>query len=115
MLLGAGAPAEPARKEFLRVTVRADSASAQRFTFENQGFHVWSRRAGATGRQPTVSDTLEIVGAGTLELVSADSTRPLSVDVWLVSAEWHAPVRHTGRVVTVQRASPMEPYRVTSR
>lgn len=115
LLLGAGAPVEPARKEFLHVTVRADSGSAHRFRVENQGFLVGNRRAATVRRSHAVDDTLQVIGSGTLELVSADSTKPLSVDVWLVSSYVSAPVRYTGQAVKIRRESAMTPYFVTSR
>ena len=113
-ILAAGAPA-PARMEILQVIVRGDSGSAQEFRVENQGF-LFGRKGGALVRRPAaVNDTLHIVGSGVLELVSADSSKPLSVDTWLSRREPEAPVRYIGRIVRVQRASPETPFYVTTR
>ena len=114
LILGGSAPAEPARKEFLLVHVRADSGSAREFRVDNRGFRVGARLGAPMARPAAVNDTLTIIGAGTVELVSADSARALSVDVWMASTYPHAPVRYTGRVVRIHRNDVLAPYYVTT-
>ena len=113
-VIGAGAPAEPARKEWLEVAVRADARSAARFTVESEGFRVMPRRGRPVGDVGRASDTLTVFGAGVVKLVSAEPGKLLSVDVWMVARERSAPARYTGRIIRIERDSPGTPYRVTT-
>jgi hypothetical protein len=107
-------PVEPVRKDVLKVSVRGDSGGAQRFTLVTRGFHVFSARRQDFRGPGAAPDTLTFVGTGTIELTSADSSRPVVADVWLVSWETSEPHRYSGRTLRIERAFPTSRYVVTN-
>ena len=107
-------PVEPARKDVLKVSVRGDSGGAQRFTLITRGFHVFSARRQDLRGPGVAPDTLTVAGAGTVELTSADSSKPVVADVWMISRETSEPQRFSGRTLKIERSSPTSGYIVTN-
>jgi hypothetical protein len=107
-------PVEPARKDFLRVSVRGDSGDAQRFTLATRGFHVVSARRQDYRGPGAAPDTLSFDGAGTIELTSADSGKPVVAYVWVMSTKPSQPQRFSGPALRIEWASPTSGYVVTN-
>jgi hypothetical protein len=105
---------EPARKDVLMLSIRGDSGSAQRFTIVTENFHVFSRRQDLR-RAVNAPDTLTIAGTGSVEIVSADSGKPVVADVWVISRETSDIQRFSGQAIKVRRSSPTGGYHVTDR
>lgn len=114
LITSAGIPTESMRKEYLMLTVRADSGCAQRFTVESTGFRIFGPRGQARANPNQAGDTISVIGAGTVKLVSAEPGKPLSVDVWMWSGHTSEPVRYRGATVKVDRTSFVAPYQVTT-
>lgn len=108
-------PVEPARKDVLKLSIRGDSGSAQRFTLVTRGFHVFSARRQDFRAPGVAPDTLTLAGTGTIELTSADSSKPVVADVWVMSREASEPQRFTGPALRIDRASLTSGYVVTHR
>ena len=111
---GASVASEPARKEYLMVTVRADSGAAQRFTVEADGFHVFASRGKRLAAASQAGDTISVVGSGSAKILSSEPGKPLSVDVWMWSQYRSEPVRYTGTTIRIDRASFVTAYQVTT-
>ena len=110
----ASVPSGAARKEFLALTVRADSGCAQRFTIESTGFGIFGPRGRAPSRPVQAGDTINIAGTGTLKLSSSEPGKALSVDVWMVARNGGDAVRYRGATIKVERGTFTTPYRVTT-
>jgi hypothetical protein len=127
LLMSATPPTEPALKDVLVVSVRGDSGSAQRFTLVARGFlTTWGHRGVAARGSYVVArdgqdmrtsgvapDTLRIFGTGSAELASADSGKPVVVDVWVISQDTSGIQRFSGKTLKIERASPTSGYSIS--
>lgn len=115
-LLGSATPAgEPVPKEPLFLSVRNDPGSARRFTVTSQGLHIFSRRGSDFHDGGTAPDTVQLVGTGSAELVSADSGKLLVLDVWVMGSDRPWPQRYTGRGFRIDRPSLTAAYVISNR
>ena len=115
LLASATPPAEPALKEVLKISVRGDSGGAQRFTVVTRGFHVFSARRQKLEAPSAAPDTLTVAGIGTVEIVSAESGKPIILDAWVLGAERSETQRFSGHALKIERASLTSTFVVTDR